>query len=88
MAGRAAAIAHALGGLHNLRHDDCAPTRLRIVVDDPDRIDEIALQTAGLPALMRISPDLVHVIVGPDAAALADGLRELMAAQAGAARCN
>ena len=42
----------------------------------------------GGVALMRITPDLVHVIVGPDATALGDALRELMAAQAGAPRRN
>ncbi len=82
MAGAAGAIARALGGVHNLcQVDACAITRLRIVVADATAIDEAALQAAGVPALMRIAPDLVHVIVGPDAAAVADALRELIAGQ-------
>ncbi len=82
MAGAAGAIARALGGVHNLRQvDACAITRLRIVLADATAIDEAALQAAGVPALMRIAPDLVHVIVGPDAAAVADALRELIAGQ-------
>jgi glucose PTS system EIICB or EIICBA component len=82
MTRRAAAIARALGGLHNLRQvDACAITRLRIVVADAKAIDEAALHAAGLAALMRLGPDLVHVIAGPDAAAIADALRELIARQ-------
>jgi hypothetical protein len=35
---------------------------------------------------MRIAPDLVHVIVGPDATAIADALRDLIAHHAVARR--
>ena len=87
MAGRAAAVARALGGLDNLRQVDAsALTRLRVVVADAGRIDETALQAAGMPALMRIGPDLVHVIAGADAPALADALRELTARQSSGSR--
>jgi PTS system glucose-specific IIC component len=82
MAGHAAAIARALGGLQNLQQVDAvAITRLRVVVTSGDAIDDAALKAAGLPALMRIAPDLVHVIVGPDAPAVADALRDLIARQ-------
>ena len=65
IAGRAAEIARALGGLHNLRQvEACAITRLRVTVVDAQAIDEAALRTAGVPAIMRIAPDLVHVIAG------------------------
>jgi PTS system glucose-specific IIC component len=76
---QAAEIARALGGLHNLQQVDAAAiTRLRVVVISGDAIDEAALQALGVPALMRIAPDLVHVIVGPDATAVADALHDLL----------
>lgn len=82
MAGRAAAILRAFGGPHNLHNvEACAITRLRIVVANASAIDEAALQAAGLP-VMRVAPDLVHVIVGPDAAPLADAVRDLIAHKA------
>lgn len=79
MAAHAAVIAQALGGLQNLHQvEACAITRLRVIIADEDAIDEAALHAAGPLALMRIAPDLVHVIVGPDATALAEALRELI----------
>ena len=80
VAGRAAEIARALGGLRNVRQvDACAITRLRVAIADAHAIDEATLRAAGVPGLMRIAPDLVHVIVGPDAAAVADAMQELLA---------
>ncbi|CAN5788946.1 PTS glucose transporter subunit IIBC [soil metagenome] len=82
IAGHAAGIGRALGGLHNLQQVDLvAITRLRIVVANADAIDVAALQALGGPALMRIGPNLVHVIVGPNAAAVADALRERISDQ-------
>ena len=63
--GRAAEIARALGGLRNLQTvEACAITRIRISLVDARSIDEVALRTAGVPALMRLGPNLVHGIVG------------------------
>ena len=85
-AGRAAEIARALGGLRNLQTvEACAITRLRISLVDAQSIDEVALRTAGVPAVMRIAPNLVHLIVGNDAAAIATAIQELLAHQPRAA---
>ena len=85
-AGRAAEIARALGGLRNLQTvEACAITRLRISLVDAQSIDEVALRTAGVPAVMRIAPNLVHLIVGNDAAAIAAAIQELLAHQPRAA---
>jgi glucose PTS system EIICB or EIICBA component len=82
IAAHAAGIAQALGGLHNLQQVDAvAITRLRVVVTSADAIDEDALHALGVQGLMRLGPDLVHVIVGPDATAVADALRQLAAQQ-------
>ena len=58
--------------------DACAITRLRVRVGDGNAIDEPGLRADGLP-LMRIAPDLVHVIAGEDAAGIAQSMRESMA---------
>ncbi len=85
--GRAADIARALGGLRNLQTvEACAITRIRTSLVDARSIDEVALRRAGVPALMRLGPNLVHVIVGNDAAAVAAAMRELLARQPPAAR--
>lgn len=87
VAGLAEAIVRALGGPDNLLQvEACAITRLRIIVADAGAIDEAALHAAGVPALMRIAPDLVHVIAGADAPAIAEAMRALVAHQAEAVR--
>ena len=80
VAGRAAEILRALGGPRNIRQvEACALTRIRVMVADAQAIDEAALRSAGASALMRIAPDVVHVIAGNDAAVLAGAVRELIA---------
>jgi PTS system glucose-specific IIC component len=65
----------ALGGADNITDIEVAAlTRLRVQVIDAARIDEAALERAGARGLMRVNNRLVHVIVGPTAAALAAAL--------------
>jgi PTS system N-acetylglucosamine-specific IIC component len=65
----------AFGGRGNvLAVEGVAGTRLRVEVVDTARIDEPRLRELGAPAVMRISPSVVHVIVGTDASALAASL--------------
>jgi PTS system glucose-specific IIC component len=57
-----------LGGAGNIKQlDAVAETRLRVVVGDEGRIDEPALQTAGMQGLMRLRNRVLHLIVGPNA---------------------
>jgi PTS system glucose-specific IIC component len=80
IARQAAEIARALGGLHNVQQVDAvAITRLRVAVASGGIVDDAALKALGVPGLMRVAPNLVHVIVGPDAPAIADALRDLIA---------
>jgi PTS system glucose-specific IIC component len=72
---RAAAIATALGGKANIESVEAvAITRLRVVLRDEGRIDEHALERAGVGGVMRVSDSVVHVIVGEDAEGLAAAL--------------
>lgn len=57
-----------LGGAGNIQQIDAvAETRLRVVLGDDARIDEPALQQAGVNALMRLPGKVLHLIVGPNA---------------------
>lgn len=69
---RAVAIAAALGGPDNLRSVEAvALTRLRVELNDPGRVDELALEGAGGYGPMSVAEGVVHVVVGEEAAALA-----------------
>lgn len=80
--GRGPAFAAALGGAANLVSVGACTTRLRLVLDDPARIDEPALKALGSRGLMRLNGGGVQVILGPIADGVADEIREVMA-QAG-----
>jgi PTS system glucose-specific IIC component len=82
---RAAAIAAALGGMDNIESVEAvAITRLRVSLRDAGRIDERALDRAGVTGMMHVADGLVHVIVGEDAEGYAAALTS--DAMAGAAR--
>ena len=72
---RGNAIAAALGGDGNiLTADAAALTRVRVQVRDAGKIDQRALEAAGTMATMRVSADVLHLIVGEDAPALATAI--------------
>jgi PTS system N-acetylglucosamine-specific IIC component len=65
----------ALGGEQNvLAVEPIAGTRLRIELVDASRLDEPRLKRLGAPAVMRLSPSLVHVVVAPELTLLAANL--------------
>ena len=68
----AAALLHALGGRVNLRRlEAVALTRLRVELVDPNRFDESDATRAGVLAVMRAAPGVLHLIVGERADQLA-----------------
>jgi PTS system N-acetylglucosamine-specific IIB component len=74
---KAQAILEALGGPQNVVELEPCITRLRVVVADPDVLDEAALRASGAFGVVR-SGRVIQVVVGPEADALAadiDGLR-------------
>lgn len=74
---RAAALVAALGGEDNVtRVEAVALTRLRVELRDARAIDEAALRRAGGMGVWRLADNVVHVIVGEDAATLAAALAE------------
>jgi len=73
---RAAQIAKALGGRSNIAEIDAAAlTRLRVKLRQTSSVDERALQSAGVNGVMRLSDNIVHLIVGDDAEAYASALK-------------
>jgi PTS system, glucose-like IIB component len=67
-AGKVAKWIAALGGAGNIdRVDDCAETRLRVVLRDVARINETGLTNAGVEAIVRLPGNIVHLLVGLNA---------------------
>jgi PTS system N-acetylglucosamine-specific IIC component len=76
----------ALGQAGNLRAVEACTTRLRLVLNDPNLIDESALTVLGSRGILRIGDGAVQVVVGPIADQLASEIRaQLRKPQAGAA---
>ncbi|MBY0236716.1 MAG: PTS transporter subunit EIIB, partial [Burkholderiaceae bacterium] len=66
----------ALGGRANLRSlQAVAFTRLRVQLLDAAQFDEAAASKSGANAVMRVSADTLHLIVGSDAAQFAKAMR-------------
>jgi phosphotransferase system IIB component len=72
----AARLLAALGERANVRElDAVAHTRLRIRLADPGRFDETAAQRAGVVAVMKAAPGVLHLIVGEQAGPLAAAMQ-------------
>ncbi|HEY6125746.1 MAG TPA: N-acetylglucosamine-specific PTS transporter subunit IIBC [Steroidobacteraceae bacterium] len=65
----------ALGEAGNLRAVEACTTRLRLVLNDPNLIDESALTVLGSRGVLRIGDGAVQVVVGPIADQLASEIR-------------
>lgn len=66
----AQAILAALGGPANLRQIDACASRLRLVFDRPERLDEAALASASPRGSVRLAGNVIHLILGPNADAV------------------
>jgi len=73
--GPAADWIRALGQAANLRSVEACTTRLRLVVNDPNLLDEAALTALGSRGVLRIGEGAVQVVVGPIADQLASEIR-------------
>jgi N-acetylglucosamine PTS system EIICBA or EIICB component len=65
----------ALGDAGNLRAVEACTTRLRLVLNDLNRIDEPALAALGSRGVLRLADGAVQVVVGPIADQLASEIR-------------
>lgn len=73
---RGAAYLKALGGPANLQTIGACTTRLRLVVQDQQAVDEDALKALGAVAVLRPSARAVQVIIGPMADQISDEIRQ------------
>jgi glucose PTS system EIICB or EIICBA component len=65
---KVAAWIAALGGAGNIeRVDDCAETRLRVVVHDMAGVNENGLTSTGIDALVRLPNNTIHLLAGLNA---------------------
>ncbi len=55
-------------------------TRLRVLVELTDAVDEARLAVLGVRGVARPAPGVVHLVMGADAEALGAGLRALVRA--------
>jgi PTS system N-acetylglucosamine-specific IIC component len=72
----------ALGDPGNLRSVEACTTRLRLVLNDLDRIDEPALSALGSRGVLRLADGALQVVVGPIADQLAAEIRTQLRAKA------
>jgi PTS system N-acetylglucosamine-specific IIB component len=77
MADKAAAIVAGLGGADNIEDIEACITRLRTEVADPGLVDEKGLKASGAHGVL-VSGNVVQVVVGPEADALTDDIRDLL----------
>jgi PTS system glucose-specific IIC component len=57
-----------LGGANNIeRVDDCAETRLRVVIREEAMVDESKLHQEGIEAVIRLPNKILHLLVGLNA---------------------
>ena len=71
----------ALGGAKNVvRVNDFAETRVRVELRDSVKVNEDALKSAGATGVMKLTGDVVHLILGGDASRYADTMGNGIAA--------
>jgi PTS system N-acetylglucosamine-specific IIC component len=68
-------LVNAFGGASNVRAaEHVAVTRLRFVLRDPHRVDQEALERAGINGVMQASENVWHVVAGQHATAISAAL--------------
>jgi PTS system N-acetylglucosamine-specific IIC component len=73
---RGQAFVAALGGSSNLSSIDACTTRLRLVVVDQAKVDEVQLKALGARGLLRPSAQGLQVVLGPIADQVATEMRD------------
>jgi len=74
---RPAKILAALGGADNVVEIEGCITRLRCELEDGSLVDEAALKQLGVHGVTKMG-DVVQVVVGPEADAIAEDIQDLL----------
>ncbi|HEX4459275.1 MAG TPA: PTS glucose/sucrose transporter subunit IIB, partial [Polyangia bacterium] len=72
---RALAFIPALGGAANFVSVAACATRLRLVLAQPELVNEPALKALGAKGVVRLSDGGIQVVLGPQAELIADEIR-------------
>ena len=76
----AASILASLGGAANVEQAEAAAqTRLRVTLVDASKLDEAALQDAGVQGVMQLPGGVLHLLLGLNADQYAVEMRAAMA---------
>ncbi len=78
---RGAQFVAALGGAGNLKTVDACTTRLRLIVIDGTKVNEVALKPLGSRGIVRPSANAVQVVLGPIADMVAGEIRAAIASR-------
>jgi PTS system N-acetylglucosamine-specific IIC component len=69
----------ALGGRRNVRAVTANASRLRFTLAGADVVDEARLRDLGARGVVKLAPESLHLIIGPQAPAVAEKMRMLLA---------
>ncbi len=78
---RASHFLDGIGGKANVISIDACATRLRVIIRDNTKVDEVALKAAGAHGVMNKIKGNCQVIIGPDAAQVADQIANMLKAE-------
>lgn len=65
-----------LGGRENIRNVDCCFTRLRVKINDMNKIDESLLTRSGASGFIRATDNDIQVIYGPQVESIASAVKQ------------
>src|SRR5699024_10306831 len=72
-----ATIYDALGGKENIQSINNCTTRLRLVVNDMDAVDQDAIRATGVPGINIVGDKDIQVIVGTSVQFVADEMERI-----------
>ena len=73
----AAVILEGLGGSANVKSIDNCITRLRLEINDDNKIDEAKIKSSGAAGIIRPGKGNIQVIIGPKVQFVADEMEKL-----------
>src|SRR5699024_1531412 len=74
---KAAKIYEGLGGDENVTSVDYCTTRLRLEVNDMDKVDEAKIKSTGVPGVHIVGKQSIQVIVGTTVQFIADEIEKI-----------
>lgn len=77
MSERALSMIEALGGKANIREVEACITRLRLVLNDPSKLNEKAVRALGAIGVMKLGPN-IQVVLGFEAEQIEAQMKALL----------